>query len=361
MASKEIPGIVALGAFAPDRTISNSYIAERLERSPEIIQRLMRRAGIELRHWVDDGQATSDLAIRATNDALRMGNIKPEEIKAIRVATMSTDYQGVPVSPKVAERVGAPTMGSYIDIQAACAGFIDALHTTYTDMTSRYGVGSPQVVVGAEVLSRHIHPRQKETYVLFGDAAGAVVIKNVPDTQNVADKITFVPGADGSHDKDLFIPAGGSRTPSSRETIEQGLHCLQMNGPLVKEHAIQRMAECVELVRQKSGLSYKDFSLFIPHQANLEIIDGVAKSLGFPPDRVYKNINRYGNTSAASIPVAMRDAYNEGRLDPDKMLLIASFGAGFEFAAAAISTSGLPHRSTVQSARSALRQLIPRR
>jgi len=247
------------------------------------------------------------------------------------------------------------------DIQDACAGAIYALNDVFTDMTSTLGRGGPQLAIGAEVLSKHIDPSQADVYGLFGDGAGALVIDMVEDKQDVESKIQFHLGGDGYFQQDLLIPAGGTVHPTSLQTLKDGMHCLQMNGPVIKTQAIKRMVESVEIVTKAANLKPGDISLFIPHQANREIIIETAKLLNFPIERVYININRYGNTSAASIPLAMHDAYYEGRLKPDEMIVIASLGAGVSYGAATLPTTGLPKRSSVSVLRSRVERILPPR
>lgn len=343
-----IPGIVGLGAAEGKRRVSNNDIAHILGKPEAVIQRLMKSIGIEERNWVDENLATSDLAIEALRNGLVMSGVDPVDLKSIKVATMSSDYQGVPVGPKVAEKVGTPKTGNYHDVGAACAGFIYALYEVYTNLDSRYGLGGPQAAIGADVLSRHINPTNKDTYVLFGDGAGVAIVDMVKDQNSLGKHISFVFGADGSHASDLLIPAGGSKQPATAQTTAKNLHSLKMNGQIVRENAINRMSEAVELVIQKAGIGYGDVLLLIPHQANLEIIKGMAKKLGLADDKVYKNIHRYGNTSAASIPTAMRDAHLEGRLEPDNLVVLTSFGAGFIWGAAVLPTTGLPKRNLIK-------------
>lgn len=342
-----IPGFLGLGKAVGSRKISNEMIAQMLGRRVEVVNRLGGRTGIENRNWVDEDQATSDLATEAIIMALEMAKTEPRSLKAIRVGTMSEDYHAVPVSAMVQERVGSPNLGNYHDVGAACVSFLHALYGTYTSLTSPLGEGGPQAVVGAEVISRSIDKSRPDTFLLFGDAASAVIMDNVPDSYGLFKYIAFQFGADGRHAKELYIPSGGSRSPSSHETIENKEHCIFMNGKLVKINAVSRMVECLHMVFEKVGLKPGDLAMLFPHQANLEIIEDVAKSLNFPMERIYVNIDRVGNTSAASIPLAMTDAYYEGKLLPDEMIGMCSFGAGMEFGAAVMPTVGLPPRAAV--------------
>lgn len=370
MTEREIPGIVGIGTATGRRKVSNADVAERIAYNGEgskdpsswlklisAVERMLRPVGTSHRYWADEGQATSDLAAEALLGALEMANYTPRELMAITVGTMSSDYVGVPIAPAVQHKTSSRENISAKDIGAACVGFLHALYDAYTNLTSPFGRGAPQAVVGSEVLSKHIHPSHRETFGLFGDGAGAVIVDSLKDKHNMFTKIAFEFGTDGEHQRDLYVPAGGTVNPTTFETVSGNQHCLQMNGALVKEHAIRRMVESVDHVMDAADIKVGDISLFISHQANLQIILGVAKKLGIPTKLVYKNIERYGNTSAASIPLAMKDAYDEGRLVPDEIVILASFGAGFTYGAAVIPTVGLPKRTPRQIAQHAISRI----
>ncbi len=377
MKENSIPGIVAIGASLGKKHVTNRDIGELLdahrngdnpniseklkERLRKAVDRMLSPVGTNSRYWADGNQSTSDLACEAAEEALQMAGISPRELRAITVGTMSQDYLGVPVAPAVQYKLEARDNIPAKDIQAACAGFLYVLHDVYKDLTSDLGKGGPQLGVGAEILSRHIHPSHGETFGLFGDAAGAFVADLVVDNQKLSSKIAFHFGADGQYQEDLYIPGGGTKYPTTQETLNQGMHCLQMNGKIIEEQAIRRMAESTEAVMEAADLKTGDVSLFIPHQANKKIILEVARLLNFPTEKVYINIQRYGNTSAASIPLAMKDAYLEGKLVPDEMILLASLGAGLSFGAAAIPTTGLPKRSMAQVIQARIISVLPPR
>lgn len=344
------------------RNGSNLNVPEGLkERLRKVVDRMLVPVGTDSRYWADESQSTSDLACEAATEALQMAGLSPRELKAITVGTMSQDYLGVPVAPAIQYKLEAKDNIPAKDIQAACAGFLYVLHDVYKDLTSDLGKGGPQLGIGTELLSRHIHPSRGETFGLFGDAAGAFVADLVVDNQKLSSKIAFHFGADGRYQEDLYIPAGGTKHPTTRETLDQGMHCLQMNGKVIEEQAVKRMAESTETVMEAADLRPGDVSLFIPHQANKKIILEVARLLNFPTEKVYINIQRYGNTSAASIPLAMKDAYLEGKLVADEIILLASLGAGLSFGAAAIPTTGLPKRSTVQVIQARITSVLPPR
>lgn len=348
---EQIPAITGIGKAIGEKTVTNKDIedilrkhrglVDKIIRRDGVVERLMKRVGIEERRWAGKGQATSDLALEALQGALKMAQIEPQELKALIVGTSSPDYLGVPVSAMLQEKIKSPNVGVYRDVQAACVGFLHTLDDVYKSLTSRLGPGGPQAVVGAEVLSRSIDPSRRETFLLFGDAAGAVIVENVRDKNRLSSRIAFSFGADGRFAEKLYIPAGGSKMPPSKETLQQNLHCMQMDGPLIAENAVKRMAESVKYVLKKANLKAGEINLLIPHQANREIIEDVAKELNFPKDRVYINIQRYGNTSAASIPLAMKDAYDEGKLQAGEFVVLCAFGAGLEYGAAVIPMVGL--------------------
>lgn len=349
--SKTIPAITGIGKAIGEKTVTNKDIedllrkhrglVDRIIRRDGVVERLMHRVGIEERRWAGDGQATSDLALEALRGALKMAQIEPQELKALIVGTSSPDYLGVPVAAIIQEKIKSPNVGVYRDVQAACVGFLHSLDDVFTSLTSRLGPGGPQAVVGAEVLSRSIDPSRRETFLLFGDAAGAVIVENVRDKNRLSSRIAFSFGADGRFAEKLYIPAGGSKMPPSRETLQQNLHCMQMDGPLIAENAVKRMVESIEYVLEKVNLKAGEINVLIPHQANREIIEDVAKKLNFSRDRVYINIQRYGNTSAASIPLAMKDAYDEGKLQAGEFVVLCAFGAGLGYGAAVIPMVGL--------------------
>lgn len=377
MSERLIPGIIGLDSSLGKNHVTNRDIGEMIaiyrnggkkdisaslkDKLHRVVERTLGPVGSESRYWSDETQATSGLATEASLGALSMANCSPWELKGITVGTMSQDYLGVPVAPAVQYKLEAKNNIPAKDIQAACAGFLYVLHDVYKDLTSEYGSGGPQLGVGAEILSKHISPSRGETFGLFGDGAGAFVADLVVDKQNLSSRIKFHFGADGQYQEDLFIPAGGTKNPTSAETLASGMHCLQMNGKVIKKQAIRRMAESTEAVMEAANLKPGDVSLFIPHQANKEIILGVAKLLNFPVDKVYINIQRYGNTSAASIPLAMKDAYFEGKILPDEIVVLASLGAGLSFGAATISTTGLPKRSSFEVIRTRIVSHLPTR
>lgn len=343
MSSKEvIPGVRGIGMATGGRLVTNEEIANQLGKDVKAIDRYARKFGPRQRYWATENEVTSDLAVGAVRDALEMAGRSPKELTAIICGTDSSDYPGVALASIVQNKVGAPKEGVHHDVVAGCVGFLRALREVYLDLSSPFGKGGLQAAVGAEILSRNIHPSKRDTYVLFGDGAGALLIENVPDDQELKNKIKFAFITDGEHAGDLCVPAGGSKLPASKETVEKNLHIVHMNGPLVESVAVPRMAEAAKKVMEEARVTIGDISLFVIHQANYKMILDTVKLLGLPIKRVFINIDRMGNTSTASTPIVLKEAYKEGRLEPNKLVVIVAFGAGLNCGAAVIPTVGLP-------------------
>lgn len=342
--SKELrPEIIGLGKASGSRVVTNADIDQMLGMRPGVVERLGKAVGLNERHWIVEGESTSTLAAKAAEAAMEMAQIDRNSIKSIYVATSLSDYLGVPTSAQLQDRLGIPTSVAVRDITAACPGFIHALQITYADLSSPYGLGGPQLAVASEILTRGIKESQKQTFILFGDGAGAVVVDNVEVDESLP-KAKFAFGADGSFMEQLYMPAGGTVMPIDQDTIDKGLNVLGMNGAVVKEQAVRRMCELAEYVLNETGATVSDIDLFVPHQANLEIMTAVASKLNFPIKRVFVNIQKYGNTSAASIPLALTEAYEEGRLKKGDLVMSTTFGAGLGFGAALIPMNGLPEK-----------------
>lgn len=337
------PEIIGLGKAFGSRVITNADIDDKLGAKPGSIDRMGRTVGLKERHWVGEGESTSTLAAKAAVAAIEMAKIPRESIKVINVATSLSDYLGVPTAAQLQDKLSIPTNVAARDLTAACPGFIHALQVTYADLSSPYGLGGPQLTVASEILTAGIKESQRQTFVLFGDGAGAVVVDNV-EVETSLPRARFAFGADGSFVKDLYMPAGGTVRAIDHEAIDQGLNVLGMNGAVVKEQAVRRMCELAEKVMVETGIKVSDIDLFVPHQANLEIMTAVADKLNFPINRVMVNIERYGNTSAASIPLAMTEAFEQGRLSRGDLVLSTTFGAGLGFGAALLPMNGLPER-----------------
>lgn len=344
------PEIIGLGKARGPRNITNQDVARMLNEGrdkgqreiPEkVVDRLAKRVGLEQRGWLNENDGASYLGTIATRQAMEMAGITIADVKSIIVATGLPDYLGVPTGTIIVENLGGNKKTQTADISGACPGFFHALKSVYESLSSPYGIGGPQVCVAAEPTSKGINPKVPETYMLFGDGGGAFVM-DIVGVDSSEPLFTFDFGNDPSLREDLYVPAGGSRIQVNEEALAQNLNCIRMNGEKVKEAAIRYMTEMAESVLAKSRMTLADIDLVIPHQANLEIIKEVAKNLEVPNEKLYVNIQRYGNTSAGSIPIAIREAWEEGKLKRGDKILAVTFGAGLNFAGAIIPTNGLP-------------------
>lgn len=319
--------IAGWGMYAPSRVVTNEdLVSMGLDTSDEWIT---VRTGIRQRRLVSQGEVTSDLAVKAAERALQVAAARPRDVDLVIVATCSPDHIVPATAPLVQNRLGASRAGA-LDINAACGGFLYGLLMGAGLVESRRC--QHVLVVGAETMSRYVDWKDRNTCILFGDGAGAVLLKagEEPGVLSVSQ------GSDGSGADLLVIPAGGSRLPTSPETVGNGAHFLKMNGPQVFRFATQVMGRTVEKALAASGLTAADIDLLIPHQANLRIIEAAAARLRLPMEKVFVNVGRYGNTSAASIPMALCEAVEDGRLKPGDHLVLASFGAGLTWAAGVI-------------------------
>jgi 3-oxoacyl-[acyl-carrier-protein] synthase-3 len=273
------------------------------------------------------------MAIAAARDALSMADVKARDLGLIIVATSSPDYLTPPVSSQIQHALGARNVGAFT-LVAGCAGFVYALTTAQQYIDN--GICDNVLVIGVELLSRFVDYTDRSTCVLFGDGAGAVVLQVSDEPAGV---LSSVLGSDGSGAEHLILPAGGTAVPPTHESIDQGLHKLKMNGNQVFRFASRIIGKALRQVIQEAGLTSDDIDLFIPHQANLRIIESAAKYVGFPEDKIFINIDRYGNTSAASIPIALVEAFEQGRAKVGDTLAFVAFGAGLSWAAAVVKVA----------------------
>jgi 3-oxoacyl-[acyl-carrier-protein] synthase-3 len=287
---------------------------------------ITERTGIRERRWAGPGESTATLAIEASAAAIKRADLCPSDIGLCIVATCTPEQPLPPTGAFVQDGLGL-TCGSF-DLDAACSGFVYAL-VAGASMVASGGFG-PTLVVGSETLSRVANPNDRSTLVLFGDGAGAVVL--VPSAE--PNLMAWDLCCDGSTAHLLSVPGGGSRLPPSVESLANGDHWLRMEGKEVYRRAVRAIVESAERTMAGAGVEASDIALFVPHQANIRIIDGASSRLGFPPERVFVNIDRYGNTSAASVPIALAEAADEGRLHDGDLLLLSGFGAGMSWASA---------------------------
>lgn len=311
-------GITGLGAYAPERVLTNADLEAMVDTSDEWI---VTRTGISERHIAAPEQAASDLALPAAREALEQAGVRPEELDLVIVATATPDMLFPATAAIVADTLGARQAAAY-DLLAGCTGFVYALSQAYGQVAT--GLSKTALVVGAEVLSRITNWHDRSTCILFGDGAGAAVMQPIGEGGIAG----FELGADGSGGPDLCVPAGGSRQPISSETLEDELQFIKMNGAEVFRFATRVMVSSAEELLHVCGATIDDVDLYVPHQANKRIVDHAVKNLGLDPQKVLMNIDRYGNTSSASIPICLAEAQSAGRLEEGTRVLMSAVGAG---------------------------------
>jgi 3-oxoacyl-[acyl-carrier-protein] synthase-3 len=331
--------ITGWGFCVPERVVTNEALARVVDTTDEWIT---SRTGIKSRHIVgSERETTALLAARAGRDALLVAGLPPSRLDLIIVATATPEYVFPSTASIVQDALGAPVAGAF-DLSAGCSGFIYALNMAVGAVKS--GSADNVLVIGAETLSRITDWTDRNTCVLFGDGAGAVVVSACADRCGV---LATELGSDGSGGELLILPAGGSRQPTSIETVSNGGHFIKMNGREVFRFATTVMPRATENVVRKAGWQIADVSLIIPHQANTRIIESAAKRLNLPMDKFFVNLDRYGNTSAASIPIALTEALVQGRVRPGDKLVLVAFGAGLTWGAAALEW-GMPPAPTTK-------------
>lgn len=312
--------ITALGTYVPPRVLTNKDFEKMVETNDEWI---LTRTGIRERHVVDKGVATSDLAVEAARLALTRRGIAPSEIEAIVVATVTPDMLFPSTACLVQHKLGAKGAWGF-DLSAACSAFVYALQTGAQFILS--GAHKKVLVIGADVMSSILDYSDRATCILFGDGAGAVVLEASEDGEGIVDFHHEVDGAGGCS---LYMPGGGSLHPSTHETVDKKMHFVHQDGQAVFKYAVKKMGDACEKVLRRNGISANDIDCFIPHQANQRIINATAERVGLDPKSVIINIDRYGNTTAGTIPLAMQTAVEQGRLKKGDLVLLASVGAGF--------------------------------
>ena len=319
MSPKRRAKITALGTYVPPRVMTNKDFEKIVETSDEWI---LSRTGIRERHVVDKGVATSDLATEAAKIALARGGIDPQQIETIIVATVTPDMLFPSTACLVQNKLGMKSTWGF-DLSAACSAFVYALQTGAQFVMS--GTHKKVLVIGADVMSSILDYTDRATCILFGDGAGAVILEQSEDDGI----IDFHHEVDGSGGCSLYMPGGGSLNPSTHETVDKKMHFVHQDGQAVFKYAVRKMGEACEKVLARNGVSADDINCFIPHQANQRIIKATAERVGLKPESVIINIDRYGNTTAGTIPLAMQTAVEEGRLKRGDLVLLASVGAGF--------------------------------
>ena len=318
--------ISALGTYVPPRLLTNADLEKMVETTDQWI---LERTGIRERHLVDKGVATSDLATEAAKKALQERGLVPSDIEALIVSTVTPDMFFPSTACLVQHKLGAKGTWGF-DLSAACSAFVYGLQTGAQFIAT--GAHKKVMVIGADVMSSIINYTDRATCVIFGDGAGAVILE--PAEDDSVGLIDYLHEIDGSGGCALYMPGGGSANPSTHETVDKKMHYVHQDGQTVFKFAVRKQAELCEKLLQRNGLKGSDIAAFIPHQANLRIIKATADRLGLRPESVIVNIDRYGNTTAGTIPLAMDTARNEGKLKKGDLVLLASVGAGFTIAAA---------------------------
>lgn len=325
--------ISAVSHYVPDKVLTNFDLERMVDTNDEWIR---SRTGIEERRILGPGKATSDMASEALKNLCKERGIDPEEIEVIIVATVTPDMFFPSTGNLVQEKSGAKNAWSF-DVAAACSGFLYALHVGAQFV--RAGTHKKVAVIGADKMTSIVNYRDRNTCVLFGDAAGAILLEPIEDEDvGIIDTMLF---SDGSGAEFLHMKAGGSLNPASLETLVSDWHFIYQDGKQVFKFAVTKMAEVSVDILERNGYHGTDLTLFIPHQANLRIIDGTVKRLGIDYDRVMINISKYGNTTAATIPLALSEAYQQGKLDKGDLTLFATFGGGFTWGSVLLKW-GLP-------------------
>lgn len=316
--------IVATGSYVPARVLTNADLEKMVDTTDEWI---LTRTGIRERHIAAPDEATSDMGAEAARRALANAGVSPEDVDLIIVATITPDMGFPNTACFVQSKIGA-TNAFCFDIEAACSGFVYGL-----DIARQYiGTGSARtvLVIGAEKISCITDWTDRSLCVLFGDGAGAAVVQSVPGRNGI---LASVMRSDGTLSDLLKLPGGGSRHPTSPETIAQGLHYMKMEGREVFKHAVTCMTDVARRALDRAGLSVDDLDLIIPHQANQRIVSAIGERLGGAPEKYYVNLDRYGNTSAASVIIALDEAHRFGRLKRGDRVLLVAFGGGFTWGA----------------------------
>jgi 3-oxoacyl-[acyl-carrier-protein] synthase III len=327
--------ITGWGRYAPERVLTNHDLEKMVDTSDEWI---VSRTGIRERRVAAAHETTASMAAVASLRAIRTAGIDPDDIDLILLATLTPDYWMPSTAALVKEAIGN-TRAAAMDVAAACSGFVYAFATAQAYIAG--GLAKHVLVIGAELLTRFLDYTDRSTCILFGDGAGAVVI-SASDQPGGALGVELTTAPQGAYM--IWLPAGGAKSPPSAETIARGEHFIRMEGKETYRFATKTMATtALESVR-KSGLQADDIDLFIPHQANIRIVEAVAKGLDLPMDKMYVNLDKYGNTSAASVPIALAEAVNEGRVKVGDRIVMVAFGAGFTSGAVTVEWTADPTR-----------------
>ena len=324
--------ITSLGRYVPERVMTNDDLAKLVDTSDEWIR---TRTGIRQRHVAEPGTGTSALASRAARECLELAGVGAAEVDLIVVATVTPDMPFPATACLVQDQLGATKAWAF-DINAACSGFAYALTVGAQFVES--GAHRKVLVIGADVMTSILDYTDRTTCILFGDGAGAVLLEPGDDGTGVLD---FLHEVDGSGGNLLCMPGGGSLRPASHETVDRRMHAIRQEGPAVFKYAVKKFSEVSLQLLERNRVKPADLDLFVPHQANLRIIDAVGERLGLPEDKIVKNIHEYGNTTAATIPLALGTALDQGRLRAGDLVLLAAVGAGLTVGTVLVRWSGV--------------------
>jgi 3-oxoacyl-[acyl-carrier-protein] synthase-3 len=319
--------IVGWGKYAPPNVVTNDDLAKRIDTTDEWIR---ERTGIARRHVATEKESTAAMAIYAARQAIENANVSPMDIDLVIVGTVTPEYQFPATACLVQSAIGAERAGAF-DLEAGCSGFVYGLSAAAGMI--RGGMYNTILVIGAETLSRIVDWKDRATCVLFGDGAGAAILRGSDKPGGV---MASVLGSDGSGGELLILPGGGARHPAGPDTVLSKMHYVRMNGREVYRFATRVMAEAAKVVVERAGWSLDQIDLLIPHQANARIIESATKALRLTPEKVFVNLQDYGNTSAASIPIALCEAIDAGKVNPGNRVVLVGFGAGLTWAACAI-------------------------
>lgn len=323
-------GISGVGSYVPEKVVTNNDLSKIVETSDEWI---IERTGIHERRIASDNMATSDMATMAAKNALEDANIKSKDIDLIIVATVTSDHAFPSTACIIQKNIGAVNAAAF-DINVGCSGFVYGLSIGESFIKS--GMYKKVLVIGAETLSKIVDWADRNTCVLFGDGAGACVLEKCEEGFGI---LSIELGSDGNNGEVLTQPAGGSRIPASIDTIENKLHFIKMDGKEVFKFAVRVMEKTSINTLKKANLELNDLDFLIPHQANMRIIDAAAKKLKLEKDKICVNLNKYGNMSSASIPVALNEAVKDNRIKKGDNILLVAFGAGLTWASMVIRWS----------------------
>lgn len=330
MASDLTAAILGTGSYVPERRLTNADLEKTLNTSDEWIT---TRTGIKERRIAAEGEVTSDMCLKAAQLALENAGLTPDDLDLIIIATLTPDHPMPSTGCILQQKLGLGEKGvPGFDLNAACSGYLYALSCAKAHIAS--GMAKTVLVVGAESLSRIVDYQDRGTCILFGDGAGAAVV-GLPREGRPAHRIKAVNlWADGRGGEQLIIPAGGARQPASHASVDERLHYVRVNGREVFRFGVTKMVDMIQRLMAEHSLKPEDIGLIVPHQANIRILDSATERLGLPPELFFTNLEQYGNTSGASVPLALDEAARQGRIPQGKAVLLLGFGAGLTWASA---------------------------